>query len=247
MAFVLDHRETPEAPAAGAGLAGAGLAGAGLAGAWRRLVARARPAPASSPWGAITEASEIAPGILWFRSAARGGYRLSPGRQRALPHALRTADNWYEDGVEWAAVAVIFGRIFDKIAAPGAIHPTLYHLAKETLKHWFPEEYESWFQTDLEEDEIAGLAVMRFHNRHAGDWIALEAFDDSHPFVAAGCLHVRARLGGDPPYSAARGGAPGPCRWFLVDAEEFTHGRGKPFLIDLDRHPEIDAPYGLAF
>ncbi len=242
MAFVLDHRPQRRA-AAGAARSGAKSQSAQPARAlWSLLTARPSPAPAVSPWGAIENSREIAPGILWFATAARKGYHLSAHRQRALPHALRTEDGWYEDSTEWAAVAVVFDRIFDKLPAPGCGDLSLYHAAKETLKNWRPAEYESWFETTLDEAEIDALAITQFHRRHADRWIVLEAFDDRASVAAKGWINARARLGGDPPFGAARGGSLGPSRWFLVDAEDFTHGRGRPFLIDPERHHEIDDP-----
>ena len=245
MAFALDHRDMPESRASACANTGSARARPPRS-LWSLLSAQPAPRPTSSPWGAIANASEIAPGILWFRTAGRGGYRLSAKRQRALPRSLRTEDGWYEDGSEWAAVAVVFDRIFERIfertPAGEASDCSLYHIGKEILRNWRPAEYASWFQTSLETAEITALAITQFHRQHADRWIALDAFDDRAPFVADGCLHVRARLGGDPPFGAASGRSLGPSRWFLVDAEEFTHGRGKPFLIDLERHHEIDEP-----
>ena len=241
MAFALDHRELPE-PRTSAFATIRSTRARPPRSLWSRLVARPEPAPTSSPWGAIADANEIAPGILWFSTAARSGYRLSAKRQRALPQSLRTEDGWYEDSSEWAAVAVVFDRIFDLMPAGDAGDCSLYQTAKETLRNWRPEEYESWFQTTMDEAEIDALAVTQFHRLHADRWIVLDGFDDRAPFVGGGCLHARARLGGDPPFGAASGRPLGPSRWFLLDAAEFTHGRGKPFLIDPERHHEIDEP-----
>lgn len=213
---------------------------------WSWLGVETAPQPTSSPWGAIAETDEIAPGILWFRTAGRSGYKLSAARQRALPRSFRTEDGWYEDGSEWAGVAVVFDRIFERIferATTGAADDvSLYHLGKEMLRNWRPAEYSSWFQTVLEPDEINALAITQFHRRHADRWIVVDAVANRKPGVAGGRISVRARLGGDPPFVGVSGRSLGPSRWFLIDTEEFTHGRGKPFLIDAERHCEIDEP-----
>ncbi|MGO9675344.1 MAG: DUF7007 domain-containing protein [Methylocella sp.] len=245
MAYVLDHREMPESRASAFAKAGAARARPARS-LWSWFIARPEPKPASSPWGAISDANEIAPGILWFSTAARTGYRLSAHRQRALPKSLRTEDAWYEDSSEWAAVAVVFDRIFDQLPAPDTADCSLYHAGKETLKNWRPEEYEAWFETELDKAEIDALAVTQFHRLHADRWIVLDAFDDRAPFVAGGWLHARARLGGDPPFGAASGRPLGPSRWFLLDAEEFTNRRGRPFVIDPERHHEIDEPCAIS-
>jgi len=160
MASALDHRELPE-PRASAFATMRSTRARPPRSLWSRLVARPEPAPTSSPWGAIADANEIAPGILWFSTAARSGYRLSAKRQRALPQSLRTEDGWYEDSSEWAAVAVVFDRIFDLMPAGDAGDCSLYQTAKETLRNWRPEEYESWFQTTMDEAEIDALAVTQ--------------------------------------------------------------------------------------
>jgi hypothetical protein len=246
MAFAFYHGDLPDRHAIT--LTDMGDAGSGpRQSPWSRFFTRNTPMPTSSPWGAIIDAKEISPGILWFSTAARSGYRLSAKRQRALPRSLRTEDGWYEDGSEWAAVAVVFHRIFDQMPAGADMDDlSLYDVAKETLRNWRPEEYESWFQTTIDEADFGALAITQFHQLHADRWIALEVFDDREPFVADGCLHVRARMGGDPPYSAGSGRSLGPSRWFVIDADEFTRGRGKAFVIDTERHHEIDEPVCVA-
>lgn len=238
MALIHNHADMP-GRAASLGDAGARSARS----LWRSFVARPEPRPAASPWGAIAGWTDIAPGILWFRTADRSGYRLSPKRQRALPRALRTADAWYEDRTEWAAVAVVFDRIFERMPAGNSGDCSVYDIGKQTLRNWRPEEYESWFQTELSETEIQSLAIIEYHRRHAGRWIVVpDRFRESAPILVDGRLRLRARFGGDPPFSASSGHALGPCRWFLVDAREFTEARGKPFLIDPERHYEINEP-----
>lgn len=207
---------------------------------WRRL-RRMEPAPNVSPWGAIVETKRLAPGLLWFRTQARGGYFLSPRRQRALPHYLRAADCWYEDGAEWAAVAVVFPRIFERLPAHGG--GSLYDLGVETLKNWRPDHYEAWFQTHLDAAEIWTLPVMQFHRAHADRLIVI---DDPARCAAAerdgsGRVMARACLGGDPPYGAAAGRQRPRRRTFAVALAELHEGRGKPFLIDHGRHEEIAA------
>ena len=139
MTLILDHGDRPE------GLADT-LASIGSArprrSLWSTLLRPREQAPATCPWGAIADAKEIAPGIIWFATAERSGCRLSARRQRMLPRALRTEDRWYENQSEWAAVAVVFDRIFDRIPAADASSRSQYQLAKETLKHWQPAEYE---------------------------------------------------------------------------------------------------------
>ena len=203
---------------------------------FRRLSAKL----AVSPWGEIVETTQIAPGIVRFKTANRGGYQLSPSRQRAMPYYLRTDDGWYEDRSESAGVAVVFHRIFDRIPAPkGNSGETLYEAGREKLKNWHPEKYEEWFQTTLLMAEIDGLPIMRFYRLHADRWIAIEALDHRHADVADGKILVRAKFGGDPPYAADLGRKPSRIRSFIVDVAEFAASRGKPFLVDPARHLEI--------
>ncbi len=220
----------------------AGAAAKAQAPLWRRLWPRSPDLPSASPWGAVIEANEVAPGVVWFKTASRGGYRLSKRRQAALPRYLRTEDGWYEDRTEWAAVAVVFDRIFDATPPGVDAQNTLYQIGRDTLMNWRPEEFERWFQTSLEMDVILGLSIMRFYRQNTERWIAIDILDDRHAFVPRGRLYVRAKQGGDPPFGAATGLRPSPSRWFVVDAREFVEGRGKPFLIDPARHVEVPAP-----
>ncbi|WP_395666145.1 DUF7007 domain-containing protein [Methylocella sp.] len=200
----------------------------------------ARP-PALSPWGALVDWAEVAPGLCWFKTQERGGYHLAPRRQRAVPRALRSADGWYEDRVEWAAVAVVFARIFDAIPAGAAGGRSLYELGRETLRAWRPEDYESWFETTLDMDEIWDLPVMRFHRERRDQWIALDAPCAALGRAADGRALVRAKLGGDPPYGASLDSGGGPLRLFAAPLDELHRGRGRPFVIDPARHAAATA------
>jgi diguanylate cyclase (GGDEF)-like protein/PAS domain S-box-containing protein len=210
---------------------------------WDRLAPRALPNLALCPWGDIVEAHVIAPGIVWFKTATRSGYCLSPTRQRALPRDFRTDDGWYEDTTEWAAVAVVFYQIFARMPVRAGNHDlSLYQAGKETLKHWHPEKYESWFQTTFDLHEIENLAIMRFHRIHADRLVAIEVARNRRSYIYGGPLVVAARRGGDPPYGAKVEAIASPVRRFLVSVEEFQRQRGRPFLIDPLRHFEIDGP-----
>jgi diguanylate cyclase (GGDEF)-like protein/PAS domain S-box-containing protein len=205
-----------------------------------RLFWRRSPKPTTTPWGDVANCAEIAPGIFWFTTATRAGYQLSPQRHRGVPFYLRTEDGFYEDKSEWAAVTVVFDRIFDRMPSGlGSRNLSVYEIGKEILKNWRPEKYEAWFQTILEPAEIAGLAITQFYRSHADRWIAIEALDPAHADVVDGKVLVRAKWGGDPPYSADLGVHSSQTRSFLVDADVFVQHRGKPFLVDSSFNAEI--------
>jgi hypothetical protein len=155
---------------------------------------------------------------------------------------MRTEDGWYENTSEWAAVAVVFHRIFDKMPAAARSGDSLYRLGKETLKNWQPEEYETWFQTFLDADAISSLAIMQFHRLYADRWIVLDAIADRRELPRESSLDVRAKKGGNPPYGAEIGVRESASRWFRVSAAELAQKRGRPFLIDPAKHFEIDSP-----
>ena len=163
MTLILDQGDRPESPMSTHASIGNTHPRRSL---WSTLLGPREQAPAKCPWGAIADANEIAPGIIWFATAARSGCRLSARRQRMLPRALRTEDRWYENQSEWAAVGVVFDRIFERIPAADASSRSQYQFAKETLKHWRPAEYARWFQTELDEAEIRDLAITHFPRQH---------------------------------------------------------------------------------
>lgn len=57
---------------------------------------KSSPCPKSSPWGAIQDKRELAPGIWQVSTAGHGGIKLSRERNAAVPAYMRAEGGWYE-------------------------------------------------------------------------------------------------------------------------------------------------------
>ena len=104
-----------------------------------------------SPWGQVDFQHIIAEGIVSVCTPSHGGLKLDARRQAIMPAGMRTDDGWYEEDCEWAKVFVVFRRhILDYCRAHPDDPNTPYTLtsierAPESLKNWYPEQYERWF------------------------------------------------------------------------------------------------------
>lgn len=88
-----------------------------------------------SPWGAIQECSELAPGIWSVSTASHGGIKLDRNRQASMPADMKRPGGWYEEDCEWCLPFCIFAddlatsfRISEpgpEGAHPGARRPAL--------------------------------------------------------------------------------------------------------------------------
>jgi hypothetical protein len=62
--------------------------------------------PTSSHWGEIVDTNEIAPGIIWLKTATRCGYRLSAPRRsmRSFAQSFSSTVERDDDGApQWAS------------------------------------------------------------------------------------------------------------------------------------------------
>lgn len=176
-----------------------------------------------SPWGKVDHVDTVAPGIWFAGTPGHGGYKLDAKRNKEVPTALRRKGGWYEEDLWWAAVAVTFPVFFEgKVAG-----------AHETLKNWYPDQYEAAYGVKLELSESREL-------RNRAEYVAVKtkllsycAFGDWHAKVPTGKVGVLARVGG-------REGPKenNPERWFLVPKEEYENSSSNNFVVDPERHEE---------
>ena len=93
--------------------------------------------PLHTPWGRSQSRSEIAPGIVHHETGSHGGMFVSdellaqiPAPWRAYAAKWTGSENWFEEDVAWAAVAVTFPQHF----------PTeTLTLAKRIAGAWLPK------------------------------------------------------------------------------------------------------------
>ncbi|MDP9839880.1 hypothetical protein J2T09_004660 [Neorhizobium huautlense] len=177
----------------------------------------------STPWGMSQSATIYGPGIVCHATAGHGGFHLSSDRNLAVPSALRNDTGWYEEDVEWAVVAHAFPDLFTGYER---------RTADETIRHRWPEFWETVHGRLLVAGESRAKDRQVFDGIHANSWIVSSAiFSDHH----AGMTEVVARRG---PKREIGGGE----RRYLIDSDEYA-GRGPfGFVIDEARHQLCDGP-----
>lgn len=83
------------------------------------------PQPRYSPWGAIQDATERAPGIWSVSTAGHGGFILSDDRALKMPAELLVGNwlpgrNHFEEDCDWSRPVVAFADEFDDATVAAA-------------------------------------------------------------------------------------------------------------------------------
>ncbi len=181
--------------------------------------------PTYTPWGASQSSDCIAPGIMEYSTAGHGGIHLSPGRSREMPECLRIKNGWYEEDTNWARVVVVFSVHFPQ--------ERIKH-AWGTLKQWLPDAYETLTGTVILPGESRVKDERQFQEDHRDDYVVIAAWGDWLSGVPKGFVYVSASLGGsrsELDHNVS----------FLVPDDEYKQRQCFGFVIDVNRHPRIDA------
>jgi hypothetical protein len=125
----------------------------------------------STPWGMSQMATIYGSGLVSHVTAGHGGFHLSPDRNLAVPIALRNETCWYEEDVEWAAVAHAFPDLFTGYER---------RAADETIRHHWPEFWETVHGRPLSSGESRGKDRQEFERIHEGHWIVTSAILSQH-------------------------------------------------------------------
>jgi hypothetical protein len=189
------------------------------------------PCPKSSPWGAIQDKRELAPGIWSVSTAGHGGIKLSCERNAAVPDYMRNEGGWYEEDCEWAKAAVVhpigFQRVVKIEAKPGR---TEFEYAMETFRNWHPNQYERFTGVPLEKGQSIIRDEQLFKLENENNFVVTAAWGDWAHWVPEGKVGVVAKRDSDKAE-----------KWFLVDGALYKNERGN-FVIDLTRDTEINKP-----
>jgi hypothetical protein len=190
------------------------------------------PCPARSPWGAIQDKRELAPGIWSVSTAGHGGIKLSRERNAGVPKYMRREGGWYEEDCEWAIAAVVHPIGFQRVCKiEGRPDRTEWDIANETLRNWYPAEYEQWAGVILQPGESRARDELVFKHQNAGNFIVQSAWGSWAHWVPKGKTGVAAHRSFDQ-----------ATKWFLVDAELYAKRTGFGFVIDITRDQEIAKP-----
>ena len=174
-----------------------------------------------TPWGKAQVVTDIAEGIHSVSTAGHGGIKLDRKRQLEMPKLLRRPGGWYEEDCDWALVATAFPQYFKENVDS----------AHKTLRNWFPDTFEAFFQCVILPGHSTVKDEKAFKETHKNDWIVTSAFGDWHPGVPKGMVGVIATQGGL---------QTGPKRQFLLSDAEYDNRSFFGFVIDPNKHKEFN-------
>ncbi|KPF42620.1 hypothetical protein [Rhizobium sp. AAP43] len=178
---------------------------------------------ASTPWGGSQMAIQYGEGVVAHTTASHGGFHLSPDRNARTHPALRKEVRWYEEDVEWAAVAISFPALFTRFER---------QIADKVVRNTWPEAWEEIHGRALTEGESRAKDRAAFDMAHAADLVVTSAIRSD---VHLGMTEVVATIGGDRSCECEE-------RRFLVPCDEYALRGQFGFVIDPTRHWPYDGP-----
>jgi hypothetical protein len=189
--------------------------------------------PKSSPWGAIQDKRELAPGIWQVSTAGHGGIKLSRERNAGMPDYMRNEGGWYEEDCEWAKAAVVFPIGFQRVIKGRDDKPdqTESEIAMDTLRNWHPEEYERFTGLQLQPGQSFKRDEWRFNIDNHDKFVVSAAWGDWAPWVPKGKVGVVARRSKDQSE-----------RWFTLDHDRYAKRGRFGHVIDPAHDTEITKP-----
>jgi hypothetical protein len=179
-------------------------------------------AHASTPWGPSQGAVRYGEGVVFHSTSGHGGFQLSAERNSKVHSLLRDGAGYYEEDAAWAAVAAAWPDLFTALER---------RQAEETLRHSWPDAWESIHGRALRPGESRARDAEAFTRDHAEDWVVISAIYSDHHL---GFTEVVATRGGRRDQRAEE-------RRFLVPSAEYTAGPFG-FVIDAVRHTVYDGP-----
>jgi hypothetical protein len=180
--------------------------------------------PIHTPWGAADYVHVVADGITEYSTPSHGGIGITQSRLMEMPPALRDG-LWYEEDCAVAKVVVGLSKYFSD---------EQYAQAKTSLKTWFPDTYEEFFQEIIPEGESYVKDKRIFKERHKDDWVGIAALGDDEEMV-----RVTATKGGE--RACPENGFNHPEeREFAVPENEYQARGRNGFIVDPERHQDYN-------
>jgi hypothetical protein len=141
---------------------------------------------ARTPWGPAQQAERVADGIVFVPTEGHGGYKLSKERNAAIPPAYRNGSGWYEEDTESHIVRFYH---FDAVARIDPSRSRDERLAgeDESLRDWFPEEWERANGRQLEPGESRKKDERVWGEASAGEYVmtSVQGIEDDLVLVTA--------------------------------------------------------------
>lgn len=177
-----------------------------------------------SPWGRIDNIKILIEGVEDVSTPSHGGIKLNRKYNNKIPKEFRTAGGYYEEDAEWSIVCTYIPEAFSESARI---------IAKDTLKNWFPEVYESFYQVTLQAGESIRKDDLAFEAKHANDFVVVSACQ-----IGLGMVKCFATRGGKRSGFSMGKEIKVETRIFLVPPDEYRTRNRHGFVIDLAKHRE---------
>lgn len=174
----------------------------------------------TSPWGRIQDIKSFGIGIDFVGTASHGGFKLDSKRNAQVPEPFRNKNGWYEEDCEAAFVIMSFPELFSDEQVKSA---------HRSAKNWYPERYERHFGVVIPLEESCEKRSIAFDEQNHGNFVVRSAWGDWHDNVPKGMVGVYAKCQ-----------KTGEEKYFLVGGEEYKDRNAHGFVIDLERHQEVD-------
>lgn len=139
-----------------------------------------------TPWGQPDTKRIYAEGIVSYSTPGHGGFKVSGGMNRMIPDYMRRRGGWYEEDCAWSIVVTVF---------PEKFGPEEVEMARDSLRNWFPDEYEKFYNVRLKEGESWTRDEALFYERNRDKLVAVAAWGDWHETVPEGMVGVCAVIG----------------------------------------------------
>jgi len=176
-----------------------------------------------TPWGQSQHSERIAVGIMSYQTAGHGGVHLTERLNALVPDYMRNDNKWYEEDCEWAIVACVFPEEYIKHYADRNSDFDIIEIAKDTLKAYYPDQYERFYNVKLSSGESFSRATDVFMEENKDNYLVISAVNiDPYNVECIACI------------GADRNN---PAKTFYVSQEEYST-RNVYFVIDTDRHSQ---------
>jgi len=141
---------------------------------------------ARTPWGPAQHGERVADGIVFVPTDGHGGYKLSPERNAAIPPAYRKSSGWYEEDCERHIVEFYH---HDAVwpDRQGAERAESIASRDESLRDWFPDQWEKVNKRELEPGESSTKDERVWGEENADEYVsrAVQTIEDGLLLVTA--------------------------------------------------------------
>ena len=171
----------------------------------------------NTPWGMSQTVTEVCDGIVWVSTASHGGMKLDRKQNARIPGYMRSSGGWYEEDCDWCIPGVVLNAEHSRTER-----------AKETMRNWFPDYYEKFFNVTLLEGESYRKDETLFLERNKNNYLVLSCSPRPD-----GMLDVFCGRGG----RLASGGYPKDVKTFIVPRCDYVVP--SRFVVDENKYKAV--------